>query len=180
MKRFLIVPALLALVVGVLWLARGSIAANRLEARLEGLGYTCDDLDVEVEGDLTFARVAPFTCTSRQRAIERLVIEAPLRVELELLRARRVVVPSARIHLRRDPVTVDTEGEDLVGGSRAGRAVVRMLRLFDMNRAAHFEQVEIVELEVALSGEEDLRVIAEDVHVEPAPGGGAQSVLIEA
>lgn len=181
MKRLLVVPLLLALAIGVLWLARGPIAASRVEARLEELGYQCEDLSIDVEADLSFAQLAPFSCTSSERAIERIVLEAPIRVELEMLRPRRAVVPAARIEVRRDPVTVDTEGE--MGGmsARVSAAIVRMLRLFDMNRPAHFEELEIGELEVVLGGEEGTHVLAEDIHVHPHPSeDGAVGIEVRA
>lgn len=178
MKRLLVVPMLLLLTAGVVWLARGPIAANRLRGRLEALGYQCDALLVDVNADMSMARVEPFSCTSTERTIERIVVESPLRVELEMLRPRRAIVPSARIEVRRDSVRVETEADTWLGSS-ASAAIVKMLRVFDADRAAHFEQFDVTTLDVVLGGEEGTHIQVEDIQVQPhASETGAVSVAV--
>lgn len=166
MKRLLIGVALLLVSVGLLWLGRGSIVASRLESRLEDLGYTCTDLEVEMEG-LSLANVAPFSCTSEERSVAEVAFEEPMRVELESLQVQRVFVPSARVGLRRATVQVDMEGDPLMGGSRVHSTVVRLLRVFDTRWAANFQKLEIAELEVTLADHEGVRITVENIQVEP-------------
>ncbi|MFK7998481.1 MAG: hypothetical protein AB8H86_02750 [Polyangiales bacterium] len=56
-------------------------------------------------------------------------------------------------------------------GPRGSAAIVRMLRAFDMNRASHFERVDITALEVVLGGEAGTHIQVEGIQVQPQETG---------